>query len=275
MCTKSPTRSTEHAFTKWFSAHQPSVIPARRKQKNGFTLIELLVVISIIALLVALLLPALRAARAVSRQTKCLSMLKQFGLANEMYANENREWHVPAIMNGFGGNWDIWQRNREFQRLLAYEDAQSWEWGWPVRYSCPDATRALSDINNEGRLDITSSYGINKYRVDGPGRPMSGPGDIWSVRRTELDSLGGAATKIAFVDNIGWEQNGGNQANPANHRQVGESNIIEPHLAYRHGSLDTANMVFHDGHAAGLRSEVIWNNGNTETHDRYWRVGNQ
>jgi prepilin-type N-terminal cleavage/methylation domain-containing protein/prepilin-type processing-associated H-X9-DG protein len=82
-------------------------MPSARRNRAGFTLIELLVVIAIIAILAAMLLPALAKAKGRARNLNCMNNLNQLMKACYMYVSDSKDYYPPNpdSVGGAGGNW--------------------------------------------------------------------------------------------------------------------------------------------------------------------------
>lgn len=100
---------------------------ALKRTPAGFTLIELLVVIAIIAILAAMLLPALATAKEKALRTHCTSSQRQWGLALQMYASDNNDGIPRDGMDGTGSytTGDSRQANAWFNLLPAYVGEKS------------------------------------------------------------------------------------------------------------------------------------------------------
>src|SRR5829696_5406220 len=70
--------------------------PLAMRPWSGFTLVELLVVIAIIGVLVALLLPAIQAAREAARRTQCINRMRQLGIALQNYHDTNKRFPIGS-----------------------------------------------------------------------------------------------------------------------------------------------------------------------------------
>ncbi|MCC6578898.1 MAG: DUF1559 domain-containing protein [Phycisphaeraceae bacterium] len=105
-------------------------------RRAAFTLIELLVVISIIALLLAVLLPALSGARERSRQINCSTNQRQIGMALYMYVNDNRDY-IPPWRYKF--NWSTYIFHTWVTMLYSYTNNRGRLWVCPTS---PEAENA-------------------------------------------------------------------------------------------------------------------------------------
>jgi prepilin-type N-terminal cleavage/methylation domain-containing protein len=152
------------------TAMRPALLDNRRNRlPRGFTLVELLVVIAIIGLLVALLLPAIQAARESSRRVHCLNNLKQIGLAILHYEEGN--YHLPAgsttegtaIGGPYYTTWTV--------DILPHLEQQ-------VLFDLWDASKPLYHPNNQQvRESFVASYLCpSDIDLEVLGSPETGPG---------------------------------------------------------------------------------------------------
>lgn len=212
----------------------------------GFTLVELLVVIAIIGLLIAILVPTLRAARRSAMKTLCLSNLKQWGVVLDIYTSENDEHFFRGMMDGWWNDWI------EILKPL-YGDRG------PLTF-CPFAKKTgptgpfSAWIDEEGD---SGSYGLNAWVCD------ADPGGIFDEERYWRTTQTGNTNNIpVFLDCMGiasWpdassippEYNGQGITNPS------PDETMKPFCIDRHGNAMT-NCLFMDWSVREVGLKELW-----------------
>lgn len=168
-----------------------------RRGCGGFTLVELLVVISIVAVLVGLLLPALAGARASAMHAVCLSRFRSLGQAVHLYADDSAD-ELPSSDHaaGFGSPDPVGARLSSWSlALLPYLGASGFE-----RADLLDQAR-LAGRADDWRVSVESLYRCPRDpRADDPPATLAGQYDgsmgfnvYFVLTPGELDPLGGAA----------------------------------------------------------------------------------
>ena len=203
------------------------------KRRPAFTLIELLVVIAIIAILAAMLLPALSKAREKARAISCVSNLKQVALGMRMYLDDNADTIPQRYGLGYGYSAQEWARSGK---------QVTTEWGNIAGHIGPYVGDPKAFICPSSTIDPSGSWTTAETRVAyGYGLSRNADGKTTNAYVTLITDFNSPSQRMMLTDTTnGWLQ----------------YDLYLQRISTRHGG-STINLSFVDGHVESFSTNKM------------------
>ena len=240
------------------------------KSKYSFTLIELLVVIAIIAILAAILLPALNSARERGRSASCINNLKQIGFGIQQYGNDT---NFMPIGSGWGSAWT--------KKVAPYIGAPMKDGGidgeFPV-FACPSNSAPAiggADVkaatSKSGLSYVLPLYGIHPNADSDTGTPrtfssLQSPANRYLILEGNAGIVGGANNGSRWLCTYGGDNNHFKQLRFSHPTSGGGTESVAAAADVKGGGM---NIGFMDGHA---ESKINVGSSTTDPYSWYKQV---
>ena len=204
-------------------------------RSSGFTLIELLVVIAIIAILAAMLLPALAQAREKARQASCINNLKHFGMAVQMYANDCNDWLMPSNQGAKTNTW-LLEIKPYIKSTGAYKKSDKY-------FTCPSDSTPYTQ--NGDVSFMPTSYCYNISAGDGERIKATGAQPEYVYKRMRVGShLLSQAGQCALITEFGGSTDDYARFEPG-------GTPLRDYMIFNH--IGRANVLYIDGSVSSVQ----------------------